>query len=483
MEQTKKKKHVGLAIFLILLGLILLFLGLCYGYLRLMGFDTAEKQAQYDAAAACALAPVYAANGTTTARIGAADMYWLRGDADLAQTVSEETGGLLTLDGWYAEPHAGGITVYADLMLKGFLPLPVKAELSAVWDGQKVQATLTQLWLGQKLQLPLESMLARFGMEDTFSFDTEELGIGRKVDDLRFTDGAIEVDRTFVSTWLLKNFLYARDEARLTWALAADQLTEHPLSALGTCFPDGSVTADALYRAAAADPAEFFTGLFALMGTDKRAILLNELNAFDTRFILCVNEANIESVQAELYGLRAARQADYETLVSALRQRYQSMELTLDAGGFIDSKTGEALDLAALCPALGLDAASCRVVLLYSTDPINVVAAAQMPAITDVPNTGAAALAGIDTALDYDLGVLLTLPSGIKAMCYMQADRRFVFQCLPADRFEVYMTQPRLPVAENTQSMERGAVRILVRAQDGSVSDCVLLLSEYSMVK
>ena len=123
-QQPKKNKRLWLKIPLITLAIMILMIPLVlYIYLAYDHFHIDDKRAAYTFDAPYAGEAVYQANGDVKIPLTAEDLYWLIDEYQLLNL-----SGIPGVDCHQVAVDIGDatITVYADVLYKGVLPLPAQ---------------------------------------------------------------------------------------------------------------------------------------------------------------------------------------------------------------------------------------------------------------------------------------------------------------------------------------------------------------------
>lgn len=442
MEQ-KKKRHVGRAILLTLLALIVLAVGGICLYLSIDHFDI---DARYEAAQ-----PTEAYDGTTVYAgdeaeidLTESELQWLIREYDLLQEVEIPE---IAIDGYAFAINRDGITV--DARLKAFDVLPVPLSVTTAFSnprGSVFQLTVQKIRLGKWIEIPL-TVLDRFGLEKTVTVDLADYDKKINFQSAELRDGAIHLTVGLSQKYV--QWIGSNPMAEIL-LLHGETPTEYlNLAAEASHFDDTLALFDFLFEQvfAATDPAETVTHLLALSTDGLEKEFLPRLTPFEHRYLLPISAERVRSLHESYLAPIIEKNRGYEQLLDALRERYKNLEIELRKTAYYDLAAEENLSVSALVPELGLDEETCRVLLLTANEPRKYPLAAEMPTFGDVPKQKGLRLKDATNLVKYDIGLILPMASGDYAMLYYLSTGELVIHCLPeaqvADTLEEY-AKPQL---------------------------------------
>jgi len=441
MEQKqKKKKRVGLTILLVILACIVLIPAVCYAYLAFDHFSIEEMRTGYDPAARYVGDAVYLQNGDVELPLAANDLYWLADAYDMLDSVKIPGA---SCKNYAVEIGDNTLTLYANGKLFGFLPVPLKVVLSVKID-RALDLTVTGVHLGKWFEIPVEK-LAQYGVESHYRIALDGMLTNAQIQSMRVEEGRVVVVVPYVEEFSSQVEPDMTADTLLLYGAGADEAVQ---------------CASACYRAAGGDerselvfscvtgsqkPVEAMARLLALCDADLAARILGASDLFTAHFLLPVTSEEVSDYREE-YDLAIANyNRGLETLLGALREKYKALAIELTRNAYVDVATEEPLSLAALSPQLGLSDDQCHPVLLIATETQRAASTADMPQFSEIPKSNGLKL---DMALDYmsyDIGAMLQLPDGSKAMLYLASTGEMVIQCLPQATAERTFTEYRAP--------------------------------------
>lgn len=477
----EKKRHTGRTILLVFLAILILIPVSVYCYLSFLGFHAGEKYAAYDPDAAYAGAPVFQADGTVDVALSEQDVYWIIDHYHVMDDVEATVGKLLKA--YAVELKEGGIVLYADAKLLGFLPIPLKVTADASCNGSTVDLTVTDIHLGQWISVPTEK-LSQFGVEKEMSFDLNDLDFRSKITGAQFLEKQVIVSERFMKEFS-RDMLSAVTKSGVAHGLylyeGESVLAEEPMmgTALGAdpAQNGAEVTATDIVNAIASAPdqQEAFQTLLACITEENLPGVTEELDAFESHFIvdpaLTASTPRHEALLKRL----AEDQRKYETLLRDLRSAYQKKELTLDKQGFLD-KDGNVLTLKSLAPDGSMPEEGSRIMLIRSDTAFNCVKTFDMPLLEDVPRTSDAAIKDAYAGIPYDLTIMLRLPCGMRACLYYQGDGSFIVNCIDEATAESFLADTNKPVWRISEGLPKPPTRTSHEALAEDLSPYVFLV-------
>lgn len=472
MEQKpKKKKHGLLTVLLVILALIVLIPLALYAYLACDQFHIDDMRAACDLNAPYDGEASYLADGDVEVALGAEDLYWLADAYDLLDSL--DIPGV-ECKKFAVEIGADTLTLYAGMRYLGFLPVPIKAELSVKTDDA-LYLTIQSVQIGKWIDVPLEK-LAEYGVESDYRIAFSDLLADRQIKSMQFVDDGIVAVMPFLDE-------FSRE-------VKAD-MTADTLLLYGAETDDVIRTASACYRAETADergqiikeavssaqaPVDTMTRLLALCSADSAAETIETLDPLAARFLLPVSTEDVASCREAYLESIADYNRKLETLLNTLRERYQSLEIGLTRDAYVNAGTDDAFSLSALCPQLGLTDEQCHPVLLIATEPLKAPSTADLPLFSEIPKSRGLKL---DMALDYmsyDIGAMLAMPDGSTALLYYASTGEMIVQCLPQATAESIFAQYRAPKIFNLDTAVYAAQRIKHDAPASDLSEYIVFL-------
>lgn len=444
----KRKKRVGLTIFLILLAVILLLPAAMYGYLALSRFDEAVALDDIGERANAPYAGerVFEGGSEVTVLLTPDDMLWLLNEYGMLEEVAK-IAAPLAIDALGFRSYEGGLRLYAQGKLANFLPLPLCASADADFAGGELRLTLRDVTLGKRLHIPL-ARLAALGVEEAFTLDAGEIGLkANGTRGVEFLDSGVRVTRATIGSLLSDVFPYARAIPQTLSAYGeADALNDNPLLLVAANYKNIASGSLELTKSLsfAQDQDAALTAYLSAGDPERVQGALERMEPFDRHFLVSATDGQLQSGHDAFTARIAARQAEYEGLLTALRDKYRALHLTLDTTGFLDGDTGEPFVLSTLAKT-GLVDEESRVLPMFSKDALHAVSTADMPLLSDVPRKSKAALQNMYDGIPYDLGILTKLPSGMGALLYYEATGTFVVNCLAQDYYDTLLAERALP--------------------------------------
>ncbi len=442
----EKKKHTGRNVALIIVGVVVLIPALLFAYLSLMGFGAEKMRARYDAQAPYDGRTGINADGTASFTLGRNEFFYFIDEYGFEDDAAEALASItdaVSIKAVAADAVASGLTIYADAVAFGFIPLPLKAECSVTLpqEGDKVMLKIQSAYLGKWIKLPLDKL----GVDGEFEVELSELDA--TLTGVSFADDGMTLTQRFLDEYYVYPGYDVSQLAHVITMYENDGLyPSDPL--IGLCADKYAVTLKELfeYVASSADQRAALTELLALSNDAVSSALLRKLEPYEKRFIYPCGSDEVERVRNALYALPAEGQRRYQTLLDALRKKYCALELQLDETAFNDLSTGEPLLLSSLQGMGWVDDEATRVALIYSLDAAYAVMTSDMPQLADVPDTGRKATKDIYTDMTYDLALVTLMPDGMPAVIYYVAKGYFVINEISAEQYESYMSAQRLPV-------------------------------------
>lgn len=440
-QQTKKKKRFRLKNLLITLAIMILMLPVVlFVYLKWNHFHIEDMRAAYSFDTRYAGNAIYQANGDVKIPLATEDLYWLIDEYQMLDLLE-----FSDMDCRQVAVEIGDatLTIYADVLYEGVLPLPLRIDLS-VQTSDTLDISLTSIKIGKWFKIPNE-MLAKLGVEEHYSISIDEL-----LADTQITSIAFENKKIIVTGPFLREF-----SKELTPDMTADILLLY-----GANNDDAVIQASACYHASDAEarermirdyiagaqnPVDAMTRLLSFCDTGSAAETINTLGAFRAHFFLPVSIEDVSACRETYIERIASYNEKLETLLNAVREKYKALEIKLTRNSYEDTATGEALSLVALCPEIGLEESQCHPVLLIATEPLKAPFTTDLPLYSEIPKSPGLKL---DMARDYlrnDIGVMLLLPDGSTAMIYYASTGELVVQCLPQAIAEAQFAEYSVP--------------------------------------
>ncbi len=456
MEQKpKKKKHILLTILLVILALILLIPAALYAYLSYDHFHIGDMRAGYDPEAPYAGEAVYLSSGDVEFSLDTEDLYWLIDEYELMDSLN--LPGVACTD-FAVEIGDDALTLYADMKLLGFLPVPLKAELS-VRTGDALYLSVESVRIGKWIEVPIEKLM-EYGLESEYEIAFDDLLEDTQIRSVRFENGRIVIVVPFLDDFSRKIGPDMTADTLLLYGAEADGA----IQSASACYRAEKV-ADRIqiieeYAAAAQQPVEAMARLLALSDADAAAKAVKSLNPMAAHFLLPVSIENVSAYRAAYIETIADYNRKLETLLGTVREKYKALEIELTRSAFLDVATGEPLSLSALCPQLGLTDEQFHPVLLIATEPLKAPLTTDLPQFSEVPKSRGLKLDETLDYMSYDIGVMLAMPDGSTALLYDSSTGEMVVHCLPEATAESIFAEYSVPKLFNLDTAVYASQRV-----------------------
>ena len=466
-QKQKKKRRVGLTIFLVILALIILLPVGLFIYLSAEHFPIAKMQAEHPYTETYTGFREYG-NGQVSLQLDEAEVYWLAEYYEL----SELEIPMLTLNGYAVELEDDSAQLYADLTFAEFLPLPVYAKVSfGEAENETVPVIVEEAKLGKWLPVPLK-LLEKFGVDLNISLDLNE-----ELDGYRFTSLSLSDGLLHASVELEKSYGYGFAPDRTAETLLFYGADSEYLSAASDCFKTrGSSNFDVI--CGAEDAARTVTHLLALSPDSPEAAYMEKLTEIDLRYMLPVSADEVVSLREAYTTEIAEYNRKLQSLLDGVRSTYAGLGLYLAADGYQDAATGEPFSVSAIVPELGIADEDFRLMLLTATDPIKHPLTADLPPFSEIPRQSDQVPADAMKNVPYDIGVMLPMPSGDHAMLYYVSTGEMVIQAIPdamvAEMLETYA----VPNILNLDFAIYGVIRFTSKAPAEDLADYIVFLPD-----
>ncbi len=471
-RKSKKKKRPLLAVLLVVLALIVLIPVALYAYLSYDHFHIGDMRAACDPDAPYAGEAVYSADGDVELPLKAEDLYWLADEYDLLDSLDIPTVECVN---FAVDIGDDALTLYADVRYLGFLPVPLKAELS-VETSDALYVSIESVKIGKWIDVPVKT-LEKYGVDSDYEISLDDLLEDTQIQSLRFEAGQFVVVVPFLNDF---SQYFKPDMTADTLLLYGADEDDGAVVSASTCYRTESASEQKRivreYVAAAKQPVEALTRLLALCDADAAANAIEALDPVSAHFLLPASVSDIASCRETYIGTIADYNRMLETLLNTLRDKYKALEIELTRNAYVDAATGETLSLSALCPQLGLTDEQCHPVLLIATEPLKAPSTADLPLFSEIPKSRGLKL---DMALDYmsyDIGVMLSMPDGSTAMLYYASTGEMVVQCLPEATAESIFAQYRVPKLFNLDTAVYAALRVKHDAPATDLSRYIVFL-------
>lgn len=471
-QQPKRKKRLWLKILLITLAIVILMIpAVFYVYLTHDHFHIGDKRAAYAFDAPYAGDAVYQANGDVKIPLVAEDLYWLIDEYQLL--------GLLNIPGTDCRQVAveigdATLTVYADVLYKEVLPLPLRIDLS-VQTADALEVSVTSVHIGEWVEIPAE-MLTKLGVEKNYSISIDELLTDTQIASIGFENERIIVTGPFLSEFSQAVSPDMTADILLLYGMNNDEA----VSQASLCYrasndeARGQIIRD--YIAGAQNPVEAMARLLSLSDTGIATGMINTLGAFRAHFFLSASAEDVSAYRETYIESIASYNRKLEALLTTVREKYKALEIKLTRDAYEDTTTGKALSLAALCPELGLDDSQCHPLLFIAIEPLRAPFTIDLPLFSQIPKSPGLKL---DMTRDYmhnDIGIMLTLPDGSVAMIYYASTRELVVQCLPQATAASQFAEYRVPKVLNLDLAIFATKRIRHDAPAAGLSQYIVFL-------
>lgn len=471
-QQPKKKKKVWLRTLLISLTIIILMIPVVlYVYLAYDHFHIDDMRADYSFDAPYVGDAVYQADGDVRIPLAAEDIYWLI-DAYKLMDLLDFSG--VTCRKTAVEIGDSTLSVYANVLYREVLPLPLRVDLS-VQTGDTLNVSVTNVYIGKWFKIPTET-LEKLGVEKQYSISVEELLEDTQITSIVFENKKIIMTGPFLSEFSKEMKPDMTADTLLLYGANHDDA----ISVASSCYnvndaeERGQIIRD--YVSGATLPVDAMLRLLSFCDADSAARTINTLGTFRAHFFLPVTTEDVANCRRTDIESIANYNGKLETLLTAVREKYKALEIKLTRNAYEDTATGETLSIAALCPDFGLDDSQCHPMLLIATEPLKAPFTADLPLYSEIPKSPGLTLAMTRDYLRNDIGVMLTLPDGSIAMIYYASTGELVVQCLPqataANQFDEY----RVPKVLNLDLAIFATKRILHDAPDPDLSRYIVFL-------
>ena len=467
-RETKKKRRIGLTIFLIILALIILLpIGL-YIYLKAEHFPIAEMRDLHSYADTYSGYREYE-NGQVSLQLDEAELYWLAENYGLSDMVLP----LVTIDDYAVELDGSCGHVYADLKLANFLPIPVYAKISlAEASDDEAAVNIEEIKLGKSISVPL-TLIERFGVDLNFILDLNEDFDGYRITELALSDSllhvSIEMKQSYAS-------LIAPDHTADTLFLYGEQPNEILSAASALYKTRFANTYDVITTAD--DPTEMITHLLAMSPHEPENVYWEQLSEVDRRYILPLSTEEV-ALQRDAYNSQiAAYNRKLQMLLDKIREHFKALRITLAQDGYLDNTTGEPFSVAAIVPELELQDDQCRLILLTATIAHRKPASLHMPYFSEIPKKGGFVVADAINRLPYDLGLMMPLASGEYAMVYYTSAGEIVIHCIPDAMVENMLADYAVPTLLNLDNAVYGITLTTKKAPAHDLRDYIVYLPD-----
>ena len=495
LPEQKKKRSAGRVILKALLWLVLtpvllalLVCGALYAYLTLCGFAYDENPRHYlnltPAATAerlTAVSPPGADAVALTLSLDKNDLWWVIEREDLLSPLLDDAEALLApydlaLSAYGFTLEDGHLYVSARLTWRGFLGIPVRAELLPDVENRRDPLTDTRrynqlvlrvgdVWIGRAFKAPL----ARLGLV-TGPESEPVYALGKVFHPRQYglTAAAVSGDRlalTFRYTMeelfeqTANSGMFADERGYYTPSLPAARisLAMRRDGAAATAAFNEAVTACAadpmqlvrLKREALALAANNIAEQFYIAQTPRAAGAKD--TAYLDRFFPELSEKNTVADRAALDAAAEAGRAALDTLVRRLQALYTGGALTIAADSLQYEGQGLLLSNAAenwaqLAP--WLDETQARVLLLdgfNDGEPVYPAETAGLPALADVPRTDDAVIDGLKRREPCPIGLALTMANGARKLAYVAEGGSVALIDLAEETFQAALSSETLP--------------------------------------
>ena len=476
MDQPRSRVKKWIWIPVGLLAALLLLLGILYlvgnGGLSARYDDPRAIVAAYDPGAfdGAELHP----DGTVTVRLTRDDLYWFANRYGLQNGVRDTLASNAITGGGLRLSNSRAI-IYLRTRILGFLPVTCRTVMDVTLDpdGRALLLRTENVHLGRYLPL----------IEQTWpSLLRSELSVplGIYADSIRSV--RLDADALVLTLDGLQTAPEGalQPEARLLAAIRtfvpeserqADPALRFFTEEERESVPAGEVWALAL---AEDDPAAVLTGALAMCTDSSVSELINSLDPF-LRDILVqyLLGPSREARHLWVETLRAD-QAQYERVLSSLREMYKSGSLRIDETGFLNAATGEPVHPGNLAE-LSATATDSRVVFLYSAAGSGELCTEDMPPVTDVPRTGRKVMRDLlDPDTTYDLGAVLTSEGGVPLLLHRRQDGTFILREITETLYVSLLVERSNPVLCVDELP--APAREFTRSAGEGWTGCVLLL-------
>lgn len=436
-QQSKKGKQVWLKVLLTVIGVLLLIPAVLYAYLSYDHFRIDEKRADYDISAPYTGEAVYQANGDVKIPLEAEDLYWL---IDEYQLLNELSIYDIDCRKVAVDIDDSKLTVYANLLYKGILPLPLRVDLS-IQGSAVLNISVVSAHIGKWFEIPTE-ILAKLGMENQYNISCDELLTDTLITSIVFENKGIIVTGPFLSEFSQEINPDMTADTLLLYGAENDET----INQASACYraDSGNVRGQIIrnYVASAQKPVDALVRLLSLCDTTTASEAINTLDAFRARFFFPSSIEDVSAYRNTYIEKIALYNRKLEAMLTKVREKYKALEIKLTRDAYEDTTTNKTLSLAALYPDLGLDDSQCHPVLFIATEPLKSPYTADLPLFSQIPQSPRLKLDMTRDYLSNDIGVMLMLPDGSTAMIYYASTSELVVQCLPqataANLFEEY---------------------------------------------
>ena len=454
----KKKKHIGLTVFLILLVLILLVPVAAYVYLARSTVEIHEisallKEKTLTPAERYTVIPQSNAmdirlNGSDTALL-------IQENLDL----EELRGGLEAYDILYGEPgltlDEDGLFLCLDARWKNFLHLPIRIRFRVDAGGEELKLIPETVLLGKKihfgsrvLQLAGESTTTVINMSNYSSVFTRLSGA-------RVENGELVLTAEEPLRWVCAET--AGNTRMLLWAdFTGPDPMEEPTAAVET--GDMTVITDWLTDLAQGkkDLLELKTEELAYSGSYTSAVFFsNENSRYIDRFLPGLSQEKVDEIIDEYSRLYEERREQLRVLANEIAMHYCNKKVATDGTQFLNLaakkeplsidqfESGEAV-------AAWLDTAELR----FAYGPVSETYLYDSTAAKNMPKTSSSAFDTIDADQVYSLFMVFRSPAGRPVLaCEVAPGNLHLYEVLESE-FDRVMNSGRLQVIDYRYSPE-----------------------------
>lgn len=472
-----KKKHTALVILIVFFSVIILLFGGAYAFLSLTQFDAGSVElADYLDAPYTGEAELKP-GGTLSALLKEADIYWIaakNGVEDALKQLPKE----IELSSWHIKLVSGGADIYAAGKACGFIPLSVKVNvgLAASADAKTITATPNTVMLGKYITLGADK-LYQFGLQPSYMLYTNSMGFSEQLKAMEFTADGVKATEQLLGEPFERLTSLAYAKANETYIFSGDDMAkDNPLYVLSATSGGKTVSAREIFAKAAqtGDYVKALCRMAALCEKEQAEFELKAFNEFDRHFFLNWTAADEQAARESYSQARISGQRDYESALTALREKYKAMELTLDTGCILDNATGGELKLSALPGGERFNDETSRVLLLNSFDAARAAMTDDMPPLNGVPATSVKVYRDEYYMRPYDLGILFVLPTGEPAVIYFNQNGNLMLNFATDAFYEKRMSEELLQFATTDLLPHTGTHEVLAAPADG-LNDCEIV--------
>ncbi|MCE5189457.1 MAG: hypothetical protein LLF75_09815 [Eubacteriales bacterium] len=470
-QQLKKNKRVWPKVLITIFAVLLILPLALYAYLSYDHFQIDDKRVGYDYHAPYAGEAIYRASGDVEIPLAAEDLYWLIDEYRLLDDLGIPD---LACRKIAVEIGDSALTIYANIRYKGFLPLPLRADLSIQTNGG-LKIDVVGIHVGKWINLPAEQ-LAKYGVETHYSVLLKDLLRDSSITSIAFKDGKIVATAPFLTEFSESAIPDMTADTLLLYGAEADGAIDQA----SACYRAETIGIRERsirdYVAGAPNPVVAMMRLLALCDTTNAEQTIQEQDAFRTHFFLPASAEDISAYRETYLERIVSENRKLETLLTAVREKYKALEIRLTRDAYVDTVTNEALSLAALCPAIGLDNSQCHPILLLATEPQKAPYTADLQPFSQIPKSPGLKLDMTQDYLRNDIGVMLVLPGGSTAMLYYTVASELMVQCLPQETAASLFEEYRAPKVLNLDLAVFSTKRVLHDAPTSDLSPYIVFL-------